>query len=82
MSRRIPGEKPGLLIHYTVDGELQSTTVETLTPREILSNADIDPDTHYLIRVDGRDGESYRDNPDQPIHIDEHVAFKAVEKRS
>ncbi len=79
MSAKVPGEKPGLLIHYTVDGEIQSTTDETLTPREILEDARIDPSTHYLMRVEGGHRQSFKDNPDEPITLDEHMQFVSVE---
>ena len=82
MIERTPDEKPGPITHYTVDGSLQSTTLEELTPRDILSNADIDPETHYLVRVDGPNGRSYRDDPDRLIRIEEHMKFKSVDKGS
>jgi len=82
MSAKVPGEKPGLLIHYTVDGNIQSTTDETLTPREILEDAGLDPATHYLARViDGR-RHSYKDTPDEPLVMDEHMQFVTVDARS
>ena len=79
MIERTPDEKPGPIAHYTVDGSLQSTTLEELTPRDILSNAAIDPETHYLVRIGGR---SYRDDPDQPIRVEEHMEFKSVDRGS
>jgi len=82
MSAKVPGEKPGLLIHYTVDGEIQSTTDETLTPREILEDAGLDPATHYLARVVDRGWHSYKDTPDEPIVMDEDMQFASVDARS
>ena len=82
MSAKVPGEKPGLLIHYTVDGEIQSTTDDTLTPREILEDAGLDPATHYLARVaDGR-WQSFKDTPDEPIVMDEDMHFVSVDARA
>jgi hypothetical protein len=82
MSAKVPGEKPGLLIHYTVDGKLQSTTDETLTPREILEDAGLDPATHYLARVVNGRWQSCKDRPDEPIVMDEHLQFVSVDVRS
>jgi hypothetical protein len=51
MSEQVSGEKPGPTTHYTVDGELQTTTLEAMTPREIMEDAGIDPQTHSLTRA-------------------------------
>ncbi|MBI1917548.1 MAG: hypothetical protein HYS12_22855 [Planctomycetes bacterium] len=82
MSAKVPGEKPGLLIHYTVDGEIQSTTDETLTPREILEDAGLDPATHYLARVANGRWQSFKDAPDTPIVMDEDRQFVSVDARA
>ena len=74
MSEKVPGEKPGQTTHYTVDGALQTTTVETLTPREILEDAGIDPQTHTLSRVEGDRRVPCLDL-NQPIPIGEHAQF-------
>jgi hypothetical protein len=75
MSRKVPGEKPGLLIHYTVDGEEEATTQEALTPRDILESAGLNPETHVLVAVtDGRRHE-FRGRLDEPISLHEHSKF-------
>ena len=63
---------------YTVDDEPQTTTQHVLTARQILTNAGIDPSTHYLVEVKGKDKESYRDKPDAEIHMHEHQRFISV----
>jgi len=75
MSRQVPGEKPGLLLHYTVDGEEEATTQEEMTPRDILESAGVDPDTHYLVSVGGDRRHEFRDRPDAPISLHEHSKF-------
>ena len=82
MSTKVPGEKPGLLIHYTVDGEIQSTTDDRLTPREILEDAGLDPATHYLARVANGRWQSFKDKPDEPIVMDEDMQFVSVDARA
>jgi hypothetical protein len=47
-----------------------------LTPNEIMANAGIDPNAHYLIRLVGeKNQESYKDRPDAPIHMHEGMRF-------
>lgn len=62
---------------YTVDGKPQSTTQHELTPNQILQNAGIDPATHYLVQIIGREKKSYQGNND-PIHMHEHMVFISV----
>jgi hypothetical protein len=66
------------VIEYTVDDEPQSTAKRVLTPKEILSNAGIDPATHYLVQIIGNKQESYKDKPDEPIHMHPHMKFVSV----
>jgi hypothetical protein len=62
-------------IHYTVDGEPESTREEKLTPVQIMKNAGIDPQTHYLEQVKGHDIISYKDAPNEPIEIKDGAKF-------
>lgn len=77
MSENVPGEKPGPTTHYTVDGTLQTTTLEAMTPREILEDARIDPRTHSLCRIE-RGQRIPCPSLDQPIPIREHAQFVSV----
>jgi hypothetical protein len=63
---------------YTVDDEPQSTEAHILTPTEILSNAKIDPVTHYLVQIEGKKQVSYQVNPSEQIHMHEHMKFISV----
>ena len=81
MSRQVPGEKPGLLIHYTVDGEAESTTQETMTVRDILESAGLDPETHYLISTAGGQRHEFR-QLDVPVSLHEHSTFISVKASS
>jgi hypothetical protein len=62
---------------YTVDGEPQSTTEHELTPNQILQNTGVDPSTHYLVQIIGREKKSYQGKND-PIHMHEHMVFISV----
>ncbi len=77
MSRKVPGEKPGLLIHYTVDGEEEATTQEEMTPRDILESAGLDPERHYLVCAEGDQRKEFR-HLDEPIWLHEHSRFVTV----
>lgn len=62
-------------IDYTVDGEPQTTTEQSLTPRAILTAAGINPETHYLVEVKGNTTVSYKDKPDEALHMHQHMKF-------
>lgn len=69
------------VIHYTLDDEPQTTSDPTMTPVEILQNAKptpIDPATHYLVQIQGHHQVSYKDTPNEPIHVHEHARFISV----
>ena len=78
MSKQVPGEKPGTLIHYTVDGEPQSTTDEEMTPRDIMGDAGVDPQTHFLTEIDGGIRRPHRDDLDRPLRMREQMQFVTV----
>jgi hypothetical protein len=66
--------------HIKVDGEVEVSRDATLTPREIMKRADVDPDRHYLkaLKMDGHPEVSYRDRPDEPIHLRQSQEFATV----
>lgn len=66
------------LLEYTVDDELQTTTEHVLTPAQILRLAGIDPANHYLVQIQGATQKSYQGNPDEPIHMHQHMKFVSV----
>ena len=65
-------------IDYTVDGEPQQTTERTLTPRQIIINAGLDPSERYLVEIQGKQQKSYKDAMDEPIHMHEKQTFVTV----
>ena len=68
----------GVTFEYTVDGEEQTTHEHTLTPTQILSNAGIDPASHYLVELRGKHQVSYQGKPNEEIHMHEHQRFISV----
>lgn len=66
------------VIHYTVSDEPQTTTERTLTPTQIMTNAGINPDDNYLVEILGRERKSYKDTPNNPIHMHEGQKFVVV----
>jgi hypothetical protein len=66
------------VIHYTVNDEPQSTTAKELTPVQILTSAGIDPATNYLVEIRGKEKESFKDKPNEPIKMHENMKFISV----
>ena len=62
-------------IDFKVDSEELRTTDKELTPVQIMQLAKIDPNTHYLIQLEGNHQVSYKDKPNIPIHMHEHQVF-------
>ena len=71
-------EEKGPVFDYTVDDEPQTTREHTLTATQILSKAGIDPNTHYLVQIVGNTQKSYKDTPNEVIHMHEHMKFISV----
>lgn len=63
---------------FTVDDEPFSTHEHTLTPIQILEIAGLDPATHYLVQIQGNHQVSYKDKPNEPIHMHQHAKFVSV----
>ena len=64
-------------IPYTVDGKPQTSAEQELTAIQILERAGFSPESHYLI-LDGHDpdhGRSYREDPDERIHLHAGMTF-------
>jgi hypothetical protein len=69
----------GHVIEFTVDGEPIETTERELTPREILTLAELDPAQHYLVLVKGgKPDKSYEATPDEKIHLHPGIEFASV----
>ncbi len=60
---------------FTVDGEAVSTTSRVLTANAILALAGLDPSTHYLVEVRGREQISFEGKGTNEIKLHEHEAF-------
>jgi hypothetical protein len=62
-------------IHFEVDGETVETTAHELTPVQIMQLAGIDPSTHYLKEIRGQQQISFKDAPNDPIHVHNNQRF-------
>lgn len=63
---------------FTVDDEPYSTQEHTLTASQILQIAAIDPANYYLVEIHGNHQESYKEKPNEPIHMHQHAKFVSV----
>ena len=62
-------------VHFEVDDEVCSTRQHDLTPVEIMRLGGVDPENHYLVRVEGHHQHSYKDDPNTPTHIPQNAKF-------
>ena len=68
-------DKADKYFEITVDGEEIEVPRKNTTPTLILELAGIDPKERYLIQITGQNKESYKDNPEQEIHVHENQIF-------
>lgn len=66
------------VFEYEVNGELLSTQEHILKARQILINAKLDPTTYYLVEIEGHNQTSFKDKPEEPIHMHEHMKFISI----
>jgi hypothetical protein len=62
---------------FKVDDEALSTSEHELTATQIMQLAGADPATHYLVQILGKGhaNKSYQDDPNEVIHMHEHMEF-------
>lgn len=66
-------------IEFTIDGDHYSTHEAKATARELLvSFAKVDPALFYLVELEGSHQRSYKDKPDETIHLHQKAAFITV----
>ncbi|MET8682222.1 hypothetical protein ABZW18_32795 [Streptomyces sp. NPDC004647] len=65
-------------VTITVDGEPVAGVPKRTAPNAILQLADIDPGTHYLVRIRGRHQEPFNDSGDEEITVRERETFVSV----
>lgn len=63
---------------FTVDDKSFTVSEHVLTPREILTLAGLSPTDYYLVEINGKSQQSYKDKPDEQIHLHEHAKFISV----
>lgn len=62
-------------ITIAIDGEPVVLDVRTITVRDLLVRAGLDPGCFYLIEVKGRNQDSYLGRLDHEIHLHPHQTF-------
>ena len=68
-------------IHFSLDGEEETTQEHQLTPNFIISEfGKKDPSTNYLIQLKGNGQEkiNYQGKGEEPIRIHEHIRFQII----
>jgi hypothetical protein len=65
-------------IEYFIDDEPQITDDRVMTPTQILAKANLDPASHYLVRLDGASKHSYEGKPSEQIHMHPKIRFISV----
>ena len=50
-------------------------TEHELTPVQIMQLAGVDPESHYLKEIRGQQQVSYKDTPNEPIHVHNNQRF-------
>jgi hypothetical protein len=63
-----------------VDELTLTTEDKTLTPNQILELAQLNPQTHYLIQIEGKHQESFEKDPTKILHIHEKMKFISVSR--
>lgn len=72
-------DKPGQPFRIVIDGEEYETSEQELTVRAILELAGVDPNTHVLVQIRGREQERHEDL-DQGIKINSGLKFVTVSR--
>jgi hypothetical protein len=67
--------------HYVIDDEPQETTAHELTPTQILKNAGIETESHYLVQIEGDHQVSYENEPNKTVHMHEKMKFIALSRK-
>jgi hypothetical protein len=67
-------------IHFTVDGDPVESDKQVMTPNEIIRQfgEGRDPATNYLVRIEEKNTESYKDNGDEPIELHDGMRFQII----
>jgi hypothetical protein len=66
------------VIHFEVDDEELETTHRELTPVQIMKLAGINPETDYLVEIEGHHQRSLKDHPNDPVVLHDGSKFVSV----
>ncbi|MFG1926855.1 hypothetical protein [Cryptosporangium sp. NPDC048952] len=65
-------------ITFKVDDERVTTRDDRMTPNEILTLVHLDPASHYLVELKGREQVSYRNHGNDEIRVHDGSVFVSV----
>lgn len=67
-------------IHFTVDGDPVESEKQVMTPNEIIRQfgEGRDPATNYLVRIEGKNTEIYKNKGDVPIELHDGMRFQII----
>jgi hypothetical protein len=68
-------DKPPKTITISLDGEDLELPDRDTTPNEILRTAGLDLATHYLVKIHGKDQDSYQGRGDETIKVHNKEKF-------
>ncbi|MDL2077655.1 hypothetical protein ACFU5D_25565 [Streptomyces anthocyanicus] len=71
-------DAPAKTVTVTVDNEPVTGVPRSTTPNEILRLAEIDPATHYLVKITGRHQESFEGRGEETITVHEREKFVSL----
>ncbi|WP_329441426.1 hypothetical protein OG906_08540 [Streptomyces sp. NBC_01426] len=71
-------DAPTQTVTITVDNEPVTGVPRHTTPNAILQLAEIDPATHYLVKIAGRHQESFQGRGGEPITVHEREKFVSL----
>jgi hypothetical protein len=70
--------RPEKTITIDLDGEDLTVPDRDITPNEILGLAGLDPATHYLVRLKGKNQESYQGHGEETIKVHPNEKFLSL----
>lgn len=78
MAPNAHGNGPDKSVTIDFDDEPLVIPDRDTTPNEILRIAGLDPATHYLVHIQGKEQESYKDRGEEPLKVHNNDKYVSV----